>query len=57
MKTSSPPLTEQLCNDFFRISGMPAGWAVHRKDVKMEAGIIFKNILLIEPLKLNFDPF
>lgn len=29
MKTSSPPLTEQLCSDFFRISGTPAGWAVN----------------------------
>ena len=30
MKSSSPPLTEQLWSDFFRISGSPAGWAVDR---------------------------
>lgn len=32
IKSSSPPLTEQLCSDFFRISGTPAGWAVNRTD-------------------------
>lgn len=32
MKTSSPPLTEQLCSDFFSISGTPAGWAVNTAD-------------------------
>lgn len=33
IKTSSPPLTEQLWSDFFRISGTPAGWAVNRAEI------------------------
>ena len=31
IKTSSPPLTEQLWRLFFRISGTPAGWAGEQK--------------------------
>lgn len=32
IKTSSPPLTEQLWRLFFKISGTPAGWAEVRQD-------------------------
>lgn len=35
MKTSSPPLTEQLCNDFLRISGIPAGWAATTQTITL----------------------
>lgn len=34
IKTSSPPLTEQLWRLFFRISGTPAGWAGRWENVK-----------------------
>lgn len=41
MKTSSPPLTVQLCSDFFKISGTPAGWAVNREDTNTKIRFLY----------------